>query len=44
MHLLWKTWADDRNAPQMNGRKITIVCEGKAFQYTSPDGIHTESQ
>ena len=39
--LLLKVWTSDNQAPKFKGRKVILICDGKAFRFTSVDGVHT---
>ena len=39
--LLLKVWTSDNQAPKLKGRKVILICDGKAFRFTSVDGVHT---
>ena len=39
--LLLQVWSSDNQATKFKGRKVIIVCEGKAYKLTSLDGVHT---
>ena len=42
VQVLLSAWANDVYATKLQGRKVTLICEGDAYCYTSDDGIKTQ--
>ena len=39
--ILLRVWSSDSQASKFVCRSVVLICEGKAFKLTSPDGVHT---
>ena len=40
--MMQKLWSQDVMAKTLVGRRVTLICEGKAFEYSSVDGESTQ--